>query len=142
MSLKDEVVKVITKVSALFDVERPPTDSEQGIDLDGTPDTNANYGNFQTADGEDLSILMSCQHISNNDTKNGNYIEYQKNGYIQRGLLKIKSLEILYEKDIITYTDGFEYEVFEKNDVCLPDIGKGVYQYAYTNALALKKENQ
>jgi len=142
MSLKDEVIKTITKVAALFDVERPPSDTEQGIDLEGTPDTNDNYGGFQTVDGEDLSILMCCQHISDNDTKNSNYIEYQKNGYTQRGLLKIKSLEKLYEKDIITYSDGFEYEVFEKTDRYLPDISKNTYEYAYTQALALKKENQ
>lgn len=142
MTVRDDIVAALEKVSATFPVKRQSSISSDELDWEGTPDSNTNYGKPIESTPSDLDILMYCQHIRDDETLNGNYIEYQKRGYIAKGLLKIKSLEKLYEQDVITYSDGFKYEVFEKTDRYLPNLGKGEYQYTYTQAFALKQENQ
>ncbi len=138
MSIRDSIVAGLKKVSALFSVERKTEISPDKLDWTGNPNINPNYGKPINSSSSNLNILMYCQNISDNDTKDGSYIEYQKRGYIKKGLLKIKSLEKLEEQDVIRYSDGFKYEVFEKTDRYLPNL-KREYQYVYTQALALKQ---
>lgn len=139
MNISQETIKTIKRVSALFSVTQKTSDDS--IDYSGTPDTNPNYGKVLKTT-QTKNILMYCQKISNNDRKNGNYIDYENRGYILKGILKIKSLEKLNEGDVITYSDGYKYEVFEKEDVYLPKVDKKIYTYTYTDALALKQEIQ
>ena len=135
MSLSSDVKKVIKSLSKDFVVLRQT--SSDSIDYTGTPSTNSNYGkNIITTSS--LEISMSCQRISNNDSLNDSLIRYIEKGYRIEGALKIKSLEELKVKDIITFADGFEYEVVEANNKHLPPD----YEFSYSRALALRKQYQ
>jgi len=115
--------------------------TEGEVDLTGTPHTNVNYGNL-TGDGEnEIDVRINIQHISANDRKDGNFADYQKRGYIQRGLLKFKSTDKILNKDIYTHGDGFQYEVEEMTERYVSD-GVGGQEFVYCEGLLIMKEGQ
>jgi hypothetical protein len=135
-----QLVKSIKSKASFFNVTRQSSSDE--IDRTGTPATNNNYGKPKATTPITKRIEMSVQHLSDDDTKGDNYIHYEKRGYDLRGAVKILALSTLKEKDTLAYSDGYTYKVVEKTDRHLPKNDNSGYEYVYTQALALKQENQ
>ena len=138
--IKDKIQYGINKLSAYYTVTNY-TGSDD-IDYTGTPSTNANYGKPTSKTSTTSSKLLNIQFPSANDTKDKNFADYQKRGYIIKGIIKIKTTTnaALTEGDTVTYNNKV-YEVAEWTDRYIPLIdGNYADEYVYSEGLALLQE--